>query len=456
MENLYRVHDSMLLSLEYNTRSVRPIYELERDGVKQFLNIDSQLETDKELTSTVWFSGFNNINKKINKYWNSSQNLIKINDLKYIDSYKQFQSELLLQQGFNWDNVFGILIVLKDRQTSVIYKSKLLLASDFNINYKNEMINGTFWASSIKFWIPDILLLEQTISFAVEIINFDDVHNDNTILNYPSEFEALIPDMPLSDKIGVSLNFNDSLMLEIQPISLLDEYTVEQILKWNFSVSEINNLTIQHLIKFPSDNEGNYNEYLLSNEVYPTNKITMGLPLIVKDDPQLIEVTTYFRINGLLATRYNTIIWNYFSTINTYIQKYIATVNENTLLTPIEVKENISINNEIIDTVKDLKIAQISVPTYVQLIIDKNITSENKNIGFSEVNFDSYMKIYFDEDETSDKNISILSQKTLENKYYFDINEINSKMTESGLKTLVYKIFRFLDGKLILSGNITK
>ena len=456
MENLYRVHDSMLLSLEYNTRTVKPIYKLERDGFIQFLNVDSQLETDLELSSTVWYSGFNDINKRINKYWNSSTNLVDLNELEYINSYKQFQAELLLQQGFDWNKVFGILIVLKDRQTNVIHKSRILVAADFNVNYKNEMINGTFWASSIKFWIPDILLLEQSVSFAVEIIKFDDIHNDNTVLTYPNEYEALIPDMPLSDKIGVSLKWNESLQLEVQPVSLYDEYTVEQILRWNFSVSEITNLNIQHLIKFPSDNDGNFNEYLISNEVYPTNKILLGLPLIVKEEPQVIEVTTYFRINGLLATRYNTIIWNHFNTINTFLNTYVATVNENTQLSPVEVVEEIIINNEVIDTIKDLKVTQISVPTYVQLIIDKNILAENKNVGFSEIDFDSYLKVYFEANETSENNIVVLSQKTVENKYYFDINEINSRMTEGGIKSLVYKIFRFSDNKLVLSGNINK
>lgn len=319
------------------------------------------------------------------------------------------------------------------------------------------MINGTFWASSIKFWIPNILLLEQSVSCAVEIIKFDDIHNDNTLLIYPNEYESLIPDMPLSDKINVSLNWNESLMLEIEPTSLLPEYTVEQILKWNFSISEINNLNIEHLIKFKSDNDGNYSELLVSNNIYPTNKIVIGLPIIVSNENQLIEVTTYFRINGLLATRYKTIIWNYFESLNSYMSKYISTINENTQLNTVEVIEQVNIENNLIDTIKDLKISKISVPTYIQVITDKNIIlAENKNIAFTEIDFQSYLKCYFDDNENSDKNIYVLSEKTIENKIYFDINEISSKMEENNLATINYKLFRYSDNKLVLSGIFTK
>lgn len=456
MENLYRVHDSMLLSLEYNTRTVKPIYKFEKDGFIQYLNVDSGLNTDKELNTTVWYPQFPGLGKKLNKFWSASGNLVNIEDLEYIDSYKQFQCELLLQQGFKWDNVFGILLVIKDRMTNVVHKSKILLSNDFAINYKNELINGTFWASSIKFWLPDILLLEQSISFAVEVIKFEDIHNDNTVLIYPTEFEALIPDMPLNDKISVSLSFNDSFFLELETKSILPEYTVEQLLMWNFSISEINNISVQHLIKFPSDSEGNFTEMLVSNEVSPLNKLVVGLPMMMINEKQLIEVTTYFRINGLLATRYSTILWDYFEAVNTFMSTYVATINENTILNPVTVVEEITINNNVIDTIKDLKITQISVPTYVELIIDKKINAYNKNIAFTEVTFDSYMKIYFDEDETSDKNLHILSQKTVENKYYFDIAEIRLRMIENGSSTLNFKVFKYSDSKLVLAGIVEK
>lgn len=457
MENLYRIHDNILLSLNYNTRTIKPLFKYENNNYIQYLNNDTENDNDEELCSTVWFNKFISIDKKLNRYWNSNQNLINTNDLIKINSWDQIQCELLLQQGFKWDNVFGILIVLKDSQTNIIYKSRLLINSDFNLNYKNEMINGTFWASSIKFWIPNILLLEQSVSCAVEIIKFDDIHNDNTLLIYPNEYESLIPDMPLSDKINVSLNWNESLMLEIEPTSLLPEYTVEQILKWNFSISEINNLNIEHLIKFKSDNDGNYSELLVSNNIYPTNKIVIGLPIIVSNENQLIEVTTYFRINGLLATRYKTIIWNYFESLNSYMSKYISTINENTQLNTVEVIEQVNIENNLIDTIKDLKISKISVPTYIQVITDKNIIlAENKNIAFTEIDFQSYLKCYFDDNENSDKNIYVLSEKTIENKIYFDINEISSKMEENNLATINYKLFRYSDNKLVLSGIFTK
>ena len=55
------------------------------------------------------------------------------------------------------------------------------------------------------------------------------------------------------------------------------------------------------------------------------------------------------------------------------------------------------------------------------------------------VNLEDVM-IFFE--ENSDKNIYVLSEKTIENKIYFDINEISSKMEENNLANINYKIFR--------------
>lgn len=450
MENLYRIHDNVLLSLEYNTRTIRPVYKYAKDNIIQYVD-----KIEEELSSTVWYKDYLNIGKKLNRYWSQNNYLVDISNFEEVTTYKQIEAQLLLKQGFDWDNIFGILFVLKDRNSNVIYKSRIFVTTDFQINYNNQQINGTFWSSSIKFWIPDILLIEQSTSFDVEIIDFDSIHSDNTILNYPQTFEALIPDMPLSDKVSINLNWNDKLQLEIEPVSLIPEYNVEQILMWNFSVNEIQNISVQHLIKYLADTDGNYSEIIISNNINQLNKVILGLPLIYTDKPQLIEVTTFFRVNGLLATRYNTIIWNHFETMQNLLEQYIATKNDNIVVNPVNVIEEINIENKIIDTIKDTKLAQIITPVFVEIISDKQIISDNKNISFKEVKQTSYIKVYFDsEDESSEKNVYILSKITNENIIYFDLGEVNTLIREGGIKSVPFKLFDYVTGKLILAGDI--
>ena len=450
MENLYRIHDNVLLSLEYNTRTIRPVYKYAKDNIIQYVD-----KIEEELSSTVWYKDYLNIGKKLNRYWSQNNYLVDISNFEEVTTYKQIEAQLLLKQGFDWDNIFGILFVLKDRNSNVIYKSRIFVTTDFQINYNNQQINGTFWSNSIKFWIPDILLIEQSTSFDVEIIDFDSIHSDNTILNYPQTFEALIPDMPLSDKVSINLNWNDKLQLEIEPVSLIPEYNVEQILMWNFSVNEIQNISVQHLIKYLADTDGNYSEILISNNINQLNKVILGLPLIYTDKPQLIEVTTFFRVNGLLATRYNTIIWNHFETMQNLLEQYIATKNDNIVVNPVNVIEEINIENKIIDTIKDTKLAQIITPVFTEIISDKQIISDNKNISFKEVKQTSYIKVYFDsEDESSEKNVYILSKITNENIIYFDLGEVNTLIREGGIKSVPFKLFDYVTGKLILAGDI--
>ena len=258
-----------------------------------------------------------------------------------------------------------------------------------------------------------------------------------------------------SDKVSINLNWNDKLQLEIEPVSLIPEYNVEQILMWNFSVNEIQNISVQHLIKYLADTDGNYSEILISNNINQLNKVILGLPLIYTDKPQLIEVTTFFRVNGLLATRYNTIIWNHFETMQNLLEQYIATKNDNIVVNPVNVIEEINIENKIIDTIKDTKLAQIITPVFTEIISDKQIISDNKNISFKEVKQTSYIKVYFDsEDESSEKNVYILSKITNENIIYFDLGEVNTLIREGGIKSVPFKLFDYVTGKLILAGDI--
>lgn len=461
MENLYRIHESILLNLKFNNVDVKPIFKLEyspstsEGNTIQFLDLKDENDLDSELKSTVWHSSFFSIGKKINRTWKQTTNLVNYDALTKVNSYKQFESELLIKQGFSWENVFGVLFILKDTNSNIIYKSRLFRPYEFNINSDTEVINGSFWVSSIKFWLPDLFNNLNSLSFAVEIIKFDDVLDENDILIYPTQYEVLIPDMPLSDKVQISLRWNDSLQLQITPKSLLPEYTIEQLLKWNFSVSEINNIQLQHNIKFLIDDEGNYEHYVIGNDTNPLNSISIGLPLPYNQEKMLIEVTSMFKINGLLATRYNTILWDFTTTMNTYLEKYIASTNDNKVLYPISVNETLNITNEIINTEKNIKVTQIEVPTFIELTSTQNIiVLDNKNVSFADIKQNFYIKFMFDADNASENNTILFSEKTIENIYYVNISEVSVKSKEFNLKEIAYKIYDVSTSNFIKGGTM--
>jgi hypothetical protein len=137
------------------------------------------------------------------------------------------------------------------------------------------------------------------------------------------------------------------------------------------------------------------------------------------------------------------------------LEQYIATKNDNIVVNPVNVIEEINIENKIIDTIKDTKLAQIITPVFAEIISDKQIISDNKNISFKEVKQTSYIKVYFNsEDESSEKNVYILSKITNENIIYFDLGEVNTLIREGGIKSVPFKLFDYVTGKLILAGDI--
>ena len=54
MENLYRIHDNVLLSLEYNTRIIRPVYKYAKDNIIQYVDkIEEELFNDRSCRRVI-------------------------------------------------------------------------------------------------------------------------------------------------------------------------------------------------------------------------------------------------------------------------------------------------------------------------------------------------------------------------------------------------------------------
>lgn len=455
MNNLFRLTEDFLLNINYNQKIVSDVFKYEdpTNSVIQFLNIVPEEESNIELMNTVWYDKIDQFGKKLNHYWLNDENFIKINDLTRVESYVQTPANLYIGSGFSWDNVFGIVLVLKDKNTDVIYKSRLFKSAEFLINPSIEIINNKIWTSTLEFLIPDIKNIMGSISFGIEIIKFDDVHQDNDILNYPVNFESLIMDMPLSDKLAVELTFDESLFLNITPKSNLEEFTIEQLLLWNFDIDKINNIQVDYLITYNKDNNGNKTSITVSDYNYPLNPIVVGLPLINNpDNKQLIEVTAYFTVNGMTATRYQNVVWDYANTMNAHIATYIATINDLQEVNPVSVVEEINIENKVINTQKEIISLNLSVPTFVEMNKELTVVLENKNIAFKDVTLKSYIICNVNEEN----DITTISQKLSNGSFYFDISEINSKLLGTNIKELPFKLFNYSDNKLIGEGKFIR
>lgn len=447
-QNQYRIHQDILLEINSAKRFTNDYFVLKDTPSKfiQHIPIDSNL-----IGGTVFYNSH-----KINSSWLNSQLLSDSLNLVR-EEIKQIEIKLKLRQGFDWSNTRGFVFVLKDKNSDLIYCSHYFTSNDFIFKSGVELINNNYWSESVAIIIPDILNNIDNISFAIETVTFGDLNVDTDgyydVLNYPNQFETLILDEPLSDKLNVSLEWTDNLFLKIKPVSLIREFTFDQLFKWNFSIDNLDTLEVKHLIKFQSDTNGNFTELVASNNINPTGEIIIGLPLIYTQEKQLIEVTTYFIVNGKIATRYNNIVYDYIS------NKIGNLPSPSLTLKPINVTENININNNVINTVIKTKVIKVPQPKFIELITNHQIKIDNKNIMFEEVeDFKTYMGVFFNPKLGIDEspNTIIFAEKTELNKYFYDLSKINAKMNEDNLTEVEFKLFNFEDSKLILSGKFIK
>jgi hypothetical protein len=188
-KNLYRITPDVLLKLNKNISDVESFKLYEDGNNKQYISeLFDNVETIS-LDKTVW--NFGDYPNTLNKVFNSLR-LIDNGDLTVLNNQKIITGSLMLRQGFSWNNVFGLLFVVKsmgNQFTKKILISQIYDINDFKINPDNskELISGQFWTKYINFCIPN---LGENLMVSVEIINFGDVEAGSTnlgeIYNYPT------------------------------------------------------------------------------------------------------------------------------------------------------------------------------------------------------------------------------------------------------------------------------
>lgn len=456
MENTYRIHSNLLLQINTNKREVSNIHKYthttpDNKTIVQFLNKDL-------LSNVVWYD-----KKSINKVW-YSENDIELSDPKITESIdeKLVDISVFLQQGFDFSNYYGILFVLKDIRTNFVYCSYMITPDMFEFTDNREVINGTYWNYKFNTKIPDTLFNESSIAFGVELVKHSQIDEDTKVIsNYPATFEPLVNEVPFVDKFVISSVWDDNLNLHIEPKSTVENLRVEDVLKQIFSESEIDNMSIQYVVRFPADENNNYGEYIIQNNLSPLGKVVIGLPLPINGIKHKIDITAYIRVNGKIATRNSNIIWDFniesSSNLRNLISKLTGSEVEMENLHIVNVEEKVTIENNIVDVVNNYKTITVPVPTFIELIQNKEIVVDNKLVSIPEIKHsDCYMKVYFKPEESSSENIILIAQHTNEHIVFFDIAEVNSKFIQSGQVSVPFKIYSFENQQLLMSGNFVK
>lgn len=442
-KNLYRITPDVLLKLNKNISDVESFKLYEDGNNKQYISELFDSPETNSLDSSVW--NFGDYPNTLNKVFNSLR-LIDNDDLTVVNNQKIITGSLMLRQGFSWNDVFGILFVVKsmgNQFTKKILLSQIYDINDFKINPDNskELISGQFWTKYINFCIPN---LGENLMVSVEIVNFSDVEAGSTnlgeIYNYPtndSSYEPLVNEELIPDFIQTDVDIQNNLFLKIQPKTLELNKTLEQSILDYFSLSNnVVTIDISHVVKYGTETSG-YKTIRISNEDNKFGFVKFGLDLTEFDSTQVIVfVSSEIVCNNKLMIRNQQLIFDYMDILNPAIANIIQ--NPETVY-PVQITNVQEINNTVIETKTETKILPIFQTIFAE-IVTENVKFENKKIIFENIKKPCYFTIPKTEE-------FILSKVTAEDKYYFDLSELIEPEND-----IEYNILDASDKSLIQKG----
>lgn len=458
MKNQYRIGNETLLKLDYGLSERKNFFQFNQNGNRQFVLSNPTAEVlfnngtniVEIIEKTVW-----NDSTQLNKVFNSLPLLDNVNDFDDILNERIITGTILLKQGFDWTNVFGLLLVVKtmgNQLNEKILISQLFDINNFSFNFDDskELINGSFWTKNVNFCIPNF---NEQLMVSIETVMFEDVIPDGAnigkINNYPlsiDNFEPLIGEEPIPDYIQTLVQIENNQYISIEPLTLEPNKTLEQSIYEFFGLSTNNiiPITVEHIIKYGTDNFG-YKTIRISNEDYKYGKIKIGLDLTEFETSEItIFVSTEIIVNNKLIKREQTIIFDYSDILNPVISNLILSPET---VYPVEVKNIQNVTNTVIETKTESKIIPIFQPTFVELQTNENILFESKNISFNDINITSYLVTKTPEGNDKD---FILSKSTIEGKIYYDLSTISKPE-----KDINYQIIN-AENNLILKKGILK
>lgn len=417
-KNIFRINDFSLLR-SYNTTLTRKYSLIKLGGnINQYVEKGiSEDERNRILDYTVWYSG--QYKNRLNKVYNSNQ-LISIPEENYNKEFTVKQFDVMIRQGYSFENVFGLLVIIIDVNNNIIYNSQILTADDFKITSDKELIDGSFWLLSKTIYIPQV---NDILSVQIVEVTYNDIEmeNDNIgfIYNYPKDFIPLITEKPIPDYILTSLSLDNNFYLNVK-LYTTENKTIEKSILDYFNLS-IADIEVSHLINYGNENDG-YKTIRVSNEDDKYLPIKIGLDLSdwsesgnATQSTIDIHVTTEILVNGKLMQREAILHTDILEVINPLIADKITHPETNF---PVEIKNEQVIEHKTINTPKQIRVVTVPQPVFIEMISD-TFKIENKNISFKNLTVPAYLIIA---PQTDDEQL-IESKITIDNVIYFDISD---------------------------------
>lgn len=409
--------------------------------VKDEINLTTKQYLDaNDDALTVWLSG--TYAQRVNtSYLGTLYTPINVVSEKYQEV------SLLLPQGFSWLNVYGIHIVIKTINSGDILISKLCTSNEFHLTQNKELINGTFWLEEIVFNIPKVL---EGIETQITIIKNEDIDLSDTNIGYiypslTSEFITLISEKPIPDFIVSVLNLDENQFATFGIKTTELSKTIEESILDYFGLQTAT-ISIKHFVNYGNDTFG-YKAISLSNEINKYSDVTVGLNLLEfydSNNPTLkvnIMLTTQITVNNTIMTRTNQLSTD-LSDLSPFIESLIVHPATNY---PVTVENVITNNNTIIESKKSTKIIPVIQPIFVELIHD-DIIFEQKKIYFQNITQPANLILNAGKQDVLQ---ILISDKTSDNKYYFDLTKL-IQITENS----TYQLIDFSSQSIIGKGNL--
>lgn len=398
-----------------------------------FGNIDDQFvaEYEQDLDFAVWSDAFSIFSYKLNKVFNNPR-IFDWDELS-LDSELHRNVEIKLKQHFNWQNKFGILIIVKGATTGMVYISRLFNNTHFAVSDQQVLIDNSFWTASAWFKIPKLDKFEnENLLVYCDYISYDDVISSGEdiglITTYPSTvsaFEPLIDEQVLPPTIDIVAELQENQYLKILPITQVFGKTVQQSLLEYLNLEDNRvQIIINHHVRYGNideENTGNgFKTIMVRNSDNVFGEVSFGIDFREYIDDLnptkkvLINISTEFIVNDIVMRRQKQLIYDFADILNPIVTDILP--NDITVF-PVNVTETTQMTQNVIETKETVKIVKVMQPVVVELQNNPDVKFENKFISFNNVNVDSYILI-----ESLDLTIS--SNVAADNTIYFDLNKI--------------------------------
>lgn len=415
--NIYRINDYSILRVT-DTRSTSKFFELTSGTSKQLVVAENDQGNNKGWNRTVFHDNFNSkeTRHRLNKVF-SNEGLLQAPDISIAKSFGNKNIEVILRQGYRFDNVFGLLITVIEPNSNTVVLSQIVQIEDFSILDSKLLIDGSFWMEAAMLQIPNNI---KNLSVQITEVKYGtDIAMDGPtvglIYNYPTDFVPLISEKPLPDYIqSVLLMDKATGMLTIQ-LRTTENKTLEKSILDYFE-QEVADIKISHVVTYGTTSK--FKQLRVSNEIDKYLPITFAPDLSDFPNENIdITVTTEILVNNKLAMRESKITVNTSKFLNPV---YVAMIKHPDTIYPVEVKVEQNVAQTVIKKEKELDSVVIYKPVFTEIITD-SFKIDKKNITFEKLSEPSYLVIHATDRIPQQM---VQAKQTEDNVWYFDLSEL--------------------------------